>query len=251
MWCARTATLLASACLLGAISAQAIWPQPSTLSLNKTQSFARVSNDLRFQLVDGTDKSRVPSDLNNAITAAAKLANSIDLWPLTPDRGESDRDAVNKAPLISSVQVKVLELMPETHPSPCVKKQEANEGVIEPRSLQQPFGGRLTAINEIQQDDEQQQPNAENTADIWSNACSIASRAIKEVDYKIASKPLDLQFDKSAPADLGFLDAEMYRILCSSGRLADRAHLVHGSRCSARLADPATAHLRSASTAER
>ncbi|EST06629.1 Glycoside hydrolase family 20, catalytic core [Kalmanozyma brasiliensis GHG001] len=213
MWWARTTTLLVSACLLSALSAHAIWPQPALYGANKTQSFARVSSDLRFNLVDGTDKTRVPSDLTDAIVAATKLANSIDLWPLTPGRGEEDRAAVNAAPLISGVQIKVLELMPETTPNPCAKKQIA-EAPLEARSLQAPFQGRLKAIHDVQLDDTTQNQATANTetAEVWSNACSIANRAIKEVDYKVSSKPLDLRTDKSAPADLGFLDAEMYRI---------------------------------------
>ncbi|CBQ68118.1 related to exochitinase [Sporisorium reilianum SRZ2] len=221
MWCARTATLLVSACLLGALSAHALWPHPTNYTFNKEDTFARISNDLRFQLAEGTDPSRVPSDLNDAITAAARLANTVDLWELIPDRGEKYREGVSKAPLIASVQIKVLELMPDTTPNPCVKSKEDdsnNTAVLLPRALQQPFDGRKNAFDDLKS--RQSQPECYNadkdSAGAWSNACSIAIHAIKELSYNVSSKPLNLETDKSAPADLGFLDAEMYRLVVPS-----------------------------------
>lgn len=218
---ARTITLLASACLLGAPSADALWPHPVNFTTNKMETVVRVSNNLRFQLVNGTDPSRVPSDLNDAVSAATKLANSVDLWPLSPDRGENFRRGVNKAPLVDSVQITVLELMPATTPNPCVAKNTGASAVasaVQSRALQQPFNGRLKGLDFVQE--ALAQPEGYNPEDknstaeggIWSNACSIASHAVKEVNYKNSSKTLNLETDKSAPADIGFLDAEMYRI---------------------------------------
>ncbi|CDU23329.1 related to exochitinase [Sporisorium scitamineum] len=223
MWCARSATLLVSTCLLGALSTHALWPHPSTYAFNKDDTFARISTDLRFQLVDGTDPSRVPSDLNDAITAAAKLANTVDLWELIPDRGEKYREGVSKAPLIASVQIKVLELMPDTTPNPCVgskgKVDEVKDGVLKSRALQQPFGGRKNAFDDVKSRQSQPEgcnPDEGEDADVWSNACSIANYAIKELSYNVSSQPLNLETDKSAPADLGFLDTEMYRLVVPS-----------------------------------
>ncbi len=51
-----------------------------------------------FELADGTDQSRVPADLTDAIEAAAKQAHSLDVWPLVPDRGESYRAGVEYQP---------------------------------------------------------------------------------------------------------------------------------------------------------
>ena len=220
MWYARTATLLASACMLGALSAHAIWPHPLNMTMNKMESFVRIANDLRFQLADTTDQSRVPADLIDAMTAAAKLANTVDLWDVSPGRGESFRKGVEKAPLVSGVYITVLELMPETTPNPCVKLDKVDETigqVMKPRALQQPFQGRKSAIDPFVQHESQPEGYSPNDGkkdggDVWSNACSIANHAIRELSYNVSSKPLDLETDKSAPSDLGFLDAEMYRI---------------------------------------
>ncbi|TKY90923.1 hypothetical protein EX895_000921 [Sporisorium graminicola] len=223
MWCRRSANLLAKVCLLGALSVHALWPHPTNYTLNKNDTFARISSDLRFQLVQGTDASRVPSDLSAAITAAAKLANTVDLWELIPDRGEKYREGVNKAPLIASVQIKVLELMPDTAPNPCVGKAPNNNTVLLPRGLQKPFDGRKNAFDDIQVRQEQQEgsgPDEGQDADIWSNTCSIANHAVKELSYNVSSQPLSLETDKSAPADLGLLDAEMYRLVVPSNGAA-------------------------------
>ncbi|KAJ1587078.1 hypothetical protein NDA11_000688 [Ustilago hordei] len=91
MWFIRTALILTTA----ASSAVALWPQPKSLTTSK--SITRISTDLSFNLVQSTDRSRVPSDLTEAIDAAAKLANSVDLWPLTPDRGEGLRGGVGES----------------------------------------------------------------------------------------------------------------------------------------------------------
>lgn len=211
MWCARTATLLASACLVGAFSANALWPHPTTYKSGKDDAFVRLSGGLRFQLVDGTDQSRVPADLSQAVTAAATLANTIDLWELAPDRGESHRDSVNKASLIASVQIKVLELMPDTTPCPCfTKAEEESDAASRLRALQQPFQGRRSAVDAPQMQFKEAVGN--NATDVWNNKCSIANHAIKELSYNSSSKSLNLETDKSAPADLGVLDAEMYRL---------------------------------------
>ncbi|GAC99453.1 beta-hexosaminidase [Pseudozyma hubeiensis SY62] len=220
MWYCRTATLLASACLVGALSANALWPHPTNYTAGKDDTFVRISSDLSFQLVDGTDQSRVPDDLTQAITDSAKLANTIDVWELTPDRGESHRDGVGKAALIASVQIKVLELMPETTPNLCVEPSKSvgtvENSMLQLRALQQPFQGRGDAIDDPlqnrQSENEEYIAVEDNRSNVWSNACSISSRAIKQLSYNVSSKPLNLETDKSAPSDLGNLDAEMYRL---------------------------------------
>ncbi|SPO21309.1 probable putative exochitinase [Ustilago trichophora] len=226
MWLSRTATLLASACLLGALSSHALWPHPVTFTSSKVETFVRISNDLRFQLADTTDQTRVPDDLKEAIDAAAKLANTIDLWDLSADRGENYRRGVEKAPLVSSVYITVLELMPETTPNPCVKGEKAEQTVgtvINPRALQQPFQGRKQVDDPVTTTEDLTPEGQRALAggfgaegDIWANTCSIASRSIKELSYNSSSKPLNLETDKAAPEDLGSIDAEMYRLFVPS-----------------------------------
>ncbi len=207
----RLASLLASACLLGALSAHAIWPHPSKLDAGKDDAFVRLSGDLRFELAEGTDQSRVPADLTDAIEAAAKQAHSLDVWPLVPDRGESYRAGVEQAKLVASVRISVLELMTATTPNPCVPNKPMDVAVgtvVQPRSVQQPFGGRKNAVQPVDLTAEPKQTAPDN----WFNPCSIASHAIRELNYNISSAKLNLETDKTAPADLGYLDAEAYRL---------------------------------------
>ena len=220
MWFIRTALLLTTA----VSSAVALWPQPKSLTTSK--SITRISTDLSFNLVQSTDRSRVPSDLTEAIDAAAKLANSVDLWPLTPDRGEGLRGGVEKAPLIASVEIKVLELMPETMPNPCVggkgKVEDTQSGKgadevekVSRRGLQTPFQGRKSAVAGEVDDagaDKQVIEDSSVQTGVWGNKCSISAHAIRELSYNSSTKPLNLETDKSAPGDLGYLDAESYRL---------------------------------------
>lgn len=235
MWLTRAAPLLASACLLTAHTAQALWPHPTNYTENtKMETFVRLSNDLTFQLADATDPSRVPSDLKLAMANAAKLANTVNLWPVMFDRGENYRHGVAQSPLVSSVRVTVLELLTSTTPNPCVAHPV--DSVVRPRSLQQPFTGGMINESKLVVDGYggQQKRQKDGTvninepdlvvdgyggarfrqreADTWGNPCSIAARAIKELNYNTAKQPLNITTDKSAPADLGYLDAEMYHL---------------------------------------
>ncbi|KAJ1030011.1 hypothetical protein NDA16_000924 [Ustilago loliicola] len=216
MWFIRTTLLLAAA---AASSVSALWPHPQNYTSNKSSVYTRLSSDLSFNLVQNTDESRIPSDLTDAINAAAKLANSIDLWPVVPDRGENYRAQVEKAPLIASVKIKVLELMPETQPNPCFKgkveaeKRDAKK--VECRGLQTPFQGRKSAVAEKEDADaDKKVVDAEKrqVVGVWGNACSISSHTIRELSYNTSSTPLNLESDEAALSDLGFLDAEAYRL---------------------------------------
>lgn len=198
------------------------------------ETFVRLSNDLTFQLADATDPKRVPSDLKLAMANAAKLANTINLWPVTFDRGENYRRGVGKSPLVSSVRVTVLELLTSTTPNPCVAHPVDN--AVKRRSVQQPFKG-TPVINESvlvvdgyggQQKRQKDVPVInesplvadgyggaqfrQRAADTWGNPCSIAVRAIRELSYNTTKHPLNIETDKTAPADLGYLDAEMYHL---------------------------------------
>lgn len=215
MWFIHSALLLATA----ASSALALWPHPRNFTSNKSSFHTRLSSDLSFNLDPSTDKSRIPSDLVDAINAAAKLANSIDLWPVVPDRGENYRVQVEKSPLITGVEIKVLELLDGTKPNPCIGGGAEGEKVTR-RGLQTPFQGRKSAAaaaaaEEANAGDEKEAVDASakaSASDVWSNRCSISHHSIRELSYNHSANPLNLETDKTAPADLGFLDAESYHL---------------------------------------
>ncbi|SNX84096.1 probable putative exochitinase [Melanopsichium pennsylvanicum] len=238
MWLPSKAPLLAGTLLFTSLSAHALWPYPTNVTQSKVEQFVRIAPSLSFTLVQKTDKTRVPSDLNDAINAAAALANSIDLWEVSPDRGANYVNDINlkNAPTVASVQIKVLELMPETMPNPCVKKDRVQEAVGSvdkgdtkngKRSSQAPFQGRKKAGDALKNHPEQQRSKNKGSAfddvqssiasaNVWANSCSISNHAIRELSYNVSSKSLNLESDTSAPSDLGFLDGEMYRILIPS-----------------------------------
>ncbi len=112
---------------------------------------------------------------------------------------------------MASVRISVLELMTATTPNPCVPNKPMDAAVgtaVQPRSVQQPFAAaRMPCSQSIL-------PLSPSRRLRTTGSTRAASQAtpIRELSYNVSAAKLNLETDKTGPADLGYLDAEAYRL---------------------------------------